>query len=75
MKILQYLEKAWIFAGTCAFLVAIYNLITLRVFDNKVYFPLFCGMFCLLLWFNIRGQRKFRDKVFGENQNKEKKEG
>ncbi|MDB5284465.1 MAG: hypothetical protein JWO06_3540 [Bacteroidota bacterium] len=73
MKILQYLEKAWIFAGACALLVALYNLITLRVFDNHVYFPLICSVFCLLIWYNVRGQRKFREKVFGENDEKLKK--
>jgi hypothetical protein len=66
MKILQYLEKAWIAAGISAFVVAVYNLITLRVFDNRVYFPFFCCLFCLLIWFNIRGQRKFREKIFNE---------
>jgi len=66
MKILQYLEKAWIAAAVCAFVVMIYNWITLGKFDNHVYFPLFCGIFCLLIWYNVRGQRKFREKIFNE---------
>jgi len=64
MKILEYFEKAWIFAALSSFVVCLYNLITLRVFDNHVYFPFFCGLFCVLIWFNIRGQRRFRDKMF-----------
>lgn len=69
MKVLQYLEKAWILAAICSVIVGIYNLITLRTLaDNHVYFPFICAMFCLLIWFNVRGQRKFRDKVFGEEK-------
>lgn len=68
MKILQYFEKAWIGAAIASFIVCIYNLVTLRVFDNHVYFPFFCGLFCILIWFNIRGQRKFRDKMFGDKK-------
>ena len=70
--ILKYLEKAWIVAALCAIIVMLYNLITLRVFDNKVYFPLFCAVFCLLIWYNIRGQRRFREKIINENQEKGK---
>jgi len=70
MKILQYFEKAWIAAAAASFVVCLYNLITLRAFDKRVYFPLFCGLFCILIWFNIRGQRKFRDKMFGGKEEK-----
>jgi len=72
MKILQYLEKAWIVAAVCAFSVMAYNVVTVRVFDNRIYFPLFCAMFCLLIWYNIRGQRRFRDKIKAENREKNK---
>jgi len=75
MKILQYLEKAWIIAAMVSFVVVVYNAVTLRTFDNHIYFPFFCGIFCLLIWFNIRGQRKFREKVFGEKENGNKPEG
>ncbi len=74
MKILQYFEKAWIFAAATSFVVCLYNMVTLRVFDNHVYFPFFCGLFCILIWFNIRGQRRFREKMFGEKEGKEKSE-
>ena len=68
MRILKYFEKAWIVAAASSFGVMLYNLITLRVFDNHIYFPLFCGVFCLLIWFNIRGQRRFREKIFRETE-------
>jgi hypothetical protein len=71
MKILCYLEKAWIMAAMASLIVAVYNLATLRTFDNNVYFPLFCAGFCMLIWFNVRGQRRFREKIFRERENKE----
>ena len=70
MGILKYLEKAWIVAAIAALVVILYNLITLRVFDSHVYFPLFCAVFCVLIWYNIRGQRRFRERIFGEEKNK-----
>lgn len=58
-------------AAAASLIVAIYNLIALRrLTDNHVYFPLFCAMFCVLIWFNVRGQRRFREKVFTEDGNK-----
>lgn len=66
MKILQYFEKAWVVAIVVSLIVAVYNAISLRTFDNRVYFPIICAMFCTLIWFNIRGQRKFREKM-GDN--------
>ena len=72
MGILKYLEKAWIVAAVCALIVMLYNLITLQTFDSHVYFPLFCAVFCVLIWYNIRGQRRFREKIFGENKEKNK---
>ena len=71
MRILKYFEKAWIVAAISSFVVMIYNLLTLRVFDNHVYFPFFCGIFCLLIWFNIRGQRRFREKIFNQEEKDE----
>lgn len=69
MKILQYLEKAWIIAAVCALALAIYNLIRIGTLaDNHVYFPFFCAMFCLLIWFNVRGQRKFKEKIFDKEE-------
>jgi len=74
MKILQYFEKAWIGAAIASIIVAVYNLISLREINNRVYFPVFCAMFCVLIWFNIRGQRKFKEKMFRENPENKKPE-
>jgi hypothetical protein len=63
MKILFYLERAWIVAAVVAILVAAYNFATLQKFNSSVYFPIFCSGFCLLLWNNIRSQRTFREKM------------
>jgi hypothetical protein len=73
MKFLQYLEKAWIAAAVCSFIVTIYNFVTLLVFDNRVYFPLFCGVFCLLIFLNIRSQRKFREQMAGKKNTQQTK--
>ncbi len=73
MKIFQYFEKAWIAAAIAAFLVACYNMAMFRTFDNRVYFPLLCVGFCLLIWFNLRGQRRFREKMLQEQDDNNKK--
>ena len=72
MKILVYFERAWIMAAAASMVVMLYNLITLRTFDRHVYFPLFCGVFCLLIWYNIRGQRRFRDRMEEEYRQRDK---
>ena len=74
MKILEYFEKAWIAAAVASIIVAVYNLVTLQQITNRVYFPLFCAMFCVLIWMNIRGQRRFREKILNEKQEDKKPE-
>jgi len=69
MRILRYLEKAWLIAAAASVVVALYNIITIRIFEVHVYFPLICAGFCLLIWFNVRGQRKFREKIFNGKDN------
>lgn len=63
MKFLELLEKAWIAAAVVALVVTVYNAATVQAFNHKVYFPLLCAMFCGLLWYNVRGQRRFRQRV------------
>lgn len=63
MKFLAILEKAWLAAAVAAIIMAVYNLITIRSITYKVYFPLFCCGFCILIYMNIRGQRRFVDKM------------
>ena len=74
MKILEYFEKAWIAAAVVSVVVAVYNLVTLQQITNRVYFPFFCAMFCVLIWMNIRGQRRFREKILNEKQEDKKPE-
>lgn len=70
MKILQYFEKAWVAAAIASIIVGVYNLITLQQITTRVYFPFMCAMFCILIWMNIRGQRRFREKMMGEKEEK-----
>lgn len=71
MKILEYFEKAWIVAAIVSFVVSIYNIFAQPKFDNHVYFPFFCGLFCIMIFYNIRRQRKFRDEMFNNKDSKE----
>lgn len=70
MKFLELLEKAWIIAAAAALVVTVYNAITVQAINHKVYFPFFCAMFCGLLWFNVRGQRRFKEKMDQEERQK-----
>ena len=54
-------------AGMAAILVALFNFVRNGAFDSTVYFPLFCALFCSLLYFNVRGQRRFRQKMEDQN--------
>ncbi len=63
MRILQLFERAWIIAAVAAFGVMLYNFFVYLSFDYRVYFPLLCGLFCLVIWKNINGQRKFYEKM------------
>lgn len=63
MKFLKIIEKAWLLATAASIVVLLYNLITHRQFDQQIYFPLFCAVFCFLIYFNVKGQRKFREKL------------
>lgn len=72
MKFLYYLERAWLVAAGVGFVTAIVNLIRLQKVTSPVYFPFLCGLMCVLLYNNIRGQRRFKeamDKKY-EEQNK-----
>lgn len=68
MKFLQYLEKAWLTAAAVAIIVMGYNAIAHQTFDNRIYFPFFCSVFCVLIWYNIRSQRRFREAMLKEKK-------
>jgi Na+/H+-translocating membrane pyrophosphatase len=73
MKFLAILEKAWLAAAVAAIIMAVYNLITIQSITYKVYFPLFCCGFCILIYMNIRGQRRFVDKMKADAAQESKK--
>ena len=68
MKFLQILERAWVMAAIAALALAVFNLINLQTFDRRVYFPIICAGFCILLYMNIRGQRRFREKMLQDEK-------
>ena len=66
LKILRYYEKLWIAAFICALVVTAVNFIKYQVIDYRVYFPFFCGIFCITVYYVKRNHRifleNFRDK-------------
>lgn len=63
MKFLEILERAWMIAAIAAVALGVFNLATYQKFDRLVYFPIICAGFCVLIYMNIRGQRRFREKM------------
>ena len=63
MKFLEILEKAWLAAAILAVFMGAFNLITTLKFNYAVYFPFVCCGFCILIYMNIRGQRRFVEKM------------
>ena len=62
------LERAWLLAAGCAVALGMYNLVANRLFDQSVYFPIFCAFFCVLIFWNIRGQRRFNEKMMEQEK-------
>lgn len=63
MKFLYYLERAWLVAAGVAFVTGVFNLFRLQNFSSPVYFPLLCGLLCILLFNNVRSQRRFKEAM------------
>jgi hypothetical protein len=63
MKFLEILEKAWLVACVAAIVLGIYNFVMIQRFSSSVYFPFICSGFCTLIYYNIRGQRRFATKM------------
>ncbi|MCW3127391.1 MAG: hypothetical protein JWO03_3049 [Bacteroidetes bacterium] len=70
MKFLEILEKAWLAAAILGVLMGTFNLVTKQKFDYLVYFPFICTGFCILIYMNIRGQRRFVEKMKKDSENK-----
>jgi hypothetical protein len=73
MKFLQLLERAWILATITALGVTVLNIFKYKTFDYHVYFPLFCAAFCGFLYYNVKSQRTFAEKIRKEKEEEEKK--
>ena len=72
MKFLELLEKAWLASIVIAFCLGIYNAVMLQNFSYRVYMPLVCGGFCILIYSNIRRQRLFVENMKKEEAKKDK---
>ena len=70
MKFLEILEKAWLTAAVLAVVMGTYNLITTQKFNHLVYFPFLCCGFCILIYMNIRGQRRFAEAMKKKEEKK-----
>lgn len=70
MKFLKLLETAWLAAIVIALLLGTYNAITLGNFSYHVYTPYVCAVFCGLIFYNIRRQRLFLEKMEHESKQK-----
>lgn len=63
MNIMRVVEKFWIVASLASFAVVVINFIKISKINHTVYFPFFCGIFCLILFFNLRSQNNFKDQL------------
>jgi hypothetical protein len=66
MKLLQILEKAWLVAAAAAVVTGVLNWVTTRQFGHSVYFAFICAGFCGVLYYNVRGQRRFSERIKAE---------
>ena len=75
MKMLQYMERAWLLAAVAAAVLCLYNGFRYQsLLNTSVYFPAFCAVFCVLIFYNIRRQRLFREEMLKEEEQKQSAE-
>ena len=55
-------------AAIAAVALGVFNLVYYQKFDRLVYFPIICAGFCVMIYMNIRGQRRFRTKMLQEEE-------
>lgn len=63
MNIMRVVEKFWVVASLASFAVVIINFIKINKVNHTVYFPFLCGIFCLILFFNLRSQNNFKEQL------------
>jgi energy-coupling factor transporter transmembrane protein EcfT len=69
MNIMRVVEKIWILAAIASFAVVVVNFLKIGTINHLVYFPFFCGIFCIILFFNLRSQNNFKDKMKQQKNN------
>lgn len=73
MNIMRVVEKIWVLAAIASFVVVIVNYVKIGTINHLVYFPFFCGIFCIILFFNLRSQNNFKDNLKSKNKNNQLK--
>lgn len=68
MNIMRFVEKFWVLAAVVSFGVAVFNFTKQDSINHLVYFPFFCGIFCIILFFNLRSQNNFKDSLKKQNK-------
>jgi energy-coupling factor transporter transmembrane protein EcfT len=63
MNIMRWVEKVWLMAAVASFAVCIFHWVRLGKINHLVYFSFFCGIFCIILFLNLRSQNNFKDKL------------
>lgn len=71
MKFFKLYEKLWLIAAAIAVGIGTYNLFAHHVFNHKVYFPFFCAVFCIIVFFNKRSYRRFYEKMNHKKQDEQ----
>ena len=67
MKFLIILEKAWLTGAVVAFVMGTINIFISRN-AYQIYMPYVCCAGCLLIYMNVKGQRRFKEKMQDMNK-------
>ena len=62
MKFLELLEKAWLTGIVVSFVLGVVNIFVGKT-ANQIYMPFICCAGCVLIYMNVRGQRRFKEKM------------
>lgn len=64
-KVLQYV---WGITALASLALGVYNLLIVPGTDYKKFLPLVVFLFCTIVFFNLRSQVKFKEKLDQKNQ-------
>jgi hypothetical protein len=62
MKFLLILEKAWLIGAAVAFAMGTVNIFIAKQ-PYQIYMPYVCCAGCIVIYMNVKGQRKFKEKM------------